>query len=74
MTSKKDSKKERLQNVHRLAWSLDEASVATGLSISGLRRAIRAGNLEVVRVRRRTLILDEILKAWLASHSLPKAG
>ncbi len=72
MTIKEQAKAQRLQSVPRKAWSVAEVAASTGLSYAGIRREIAAGHLVTVKMRRRTLILDEDFRIWLAS--LPKVG
>ena len=71
---KKEAKEKRLRNVERKAWSLDEIAASTSISYAGLRREIREGRLEILKVGRRTIVLDDKFQAWLASKSLPQAG
>lgn len=54
---------------HRVAWSLQDISRATGLSLSFLRNDVRRGVLRVKRFGRRVLVLDEDLKAYLSEGS-----
>lgn len=54
-----------MQNSQKLAWSLTEISKQTGLSVSFLRKEIRAGRLPVKRFGRRILVLDADLNAYL---------
>ena len=74
MTTKKESKTKRLASVPKVAWSLADLAVATGLSYAGLRREVNAGNLKTIHVGRRCLVLEEDRLSWLASKSLPQAG
>jgi excisionase family DNA binding protein len=54
-----------------LTYSIDEAVKATGIGRSCLYEEISGGRLRAVKRGRRTLILADDLKAWLAS--LPPA-
>ena len=53
----------------KLAWSLIEISKQTGLSVSFLRKEIRAGRLPIKRFGRRVLVLDADLNAYLNNGS-----
>lgn len=53
----------------RLAWGLAEISKHTGLSVSFLRKEIRAGHLSVKRFGRRVLVRDEDLRLYLERGS-----
>ena len=49
----------------KLAWPIDEAAAATGLSKGFFRKIIASGELKVTRAGRRVLIRDSDLRAWL---------
>lgn len=49
----------------KLAWRLDEAAAATGLSIQFLRKEVRANKLKTQRLGRCVVILDKELKRYL---------
>lgn len=53
----------------RMAWSLEEISNFTGLSVAFLRNEIRGGRLPFKKFGRRILILDEDLQSYLANGS-----
>jgi excisionase family DNA binding protein len=53
----------------RMAWSLEEISNSTGLSVAFLRNELRAGRLTFKKFGRRVLILDEDLQSYLANGS-----
>ena len=53
----------------RMAWSLDEISNFTGLSVAFLRNEIRAKRLPFKEFGRRILILHEDLQSYLANGS-----
>jgi excisionase family DNA binding protein len=55
--------------MQKLAWSLIEISKQTGLSVSFLRKEIRAGRLPIKRFGRRILVLDADLNAYLSQDS-----
>ncbi|HMI50692.1 MAG TPA: helix-turn-helix domain-containing protein [Candidatus Saccharimonadales bacterium] len=50
---------------NRIAYDLKEGSVASKISISMLRRAIREGKLKASRVGRRVIIPSENLKKFI---------
>jgi excisionase family DNA binding protein len=52
----------------RIAGSVEDASVWSGLSRAELWRHIRSGELPSVAVGRRRLVMWEDLRAWLISH------
>jgi len=49
----------------KLAWDIQEAASATGLSKAYFRKIIAAGELKTTRAGRRVLIRDSDLRAWL---------
>lgn len=49
----------------RMAWSVSETSLTTGLSPGFIRKEIKAGRLRARRAGRRVLILDGDLRAYL---------
>jgi excisionase family DNA binding protein len=53
----------------RISWGLTEASVATGISVATLKRAVRAGKLRTSKVGRRTLVLNEDLQRFIRGDS-----
>jgi excisionase family DNA binding protein len=53
----------------RMAWSLEEISNFTGLSVAFLRNEIRGRRLPFKKFGRRVLILDEDLQSYLANGS-----
>lgn len=57
----------------RVAWSLAEIAESMNLSIGFLRNEVRRGRLNVKKFGRRTLVLDEELRRYLAEGS-PKDG
>ena len=62
---------DRISLAERLAYSQREASIVSGISPAELRAAIRAGQLPVSRIGKRTLrILRADLEAWLRSHRI----
>ncbi len=57
----------------RVAWSLAEISESMNLSIGFLRNEVRRGRLNVKKFGRRTLVLDEELRRYLAEGSPKEA-
>lgn len=53
----------------RLAWGLIDISKQTGLSVSFLRKEIKAGRLAVRKFGRRVLVRDEDLRLYLDQGS-----
>ena len=53
----------------RLAWGLADIAKQTGLSVSFLRKEIKAGRLSVRRFGRRVLVRDEDLRLYLEQGS-----
>ena len=53
------------QSQPKLAWPIDEAAQATGLSKGFFRKIIANGELRATRAGRRVLIRDCDLRAWL---------
>jgi len=49
----------------RMAWSIAETSICTGLSSGFIRKEIKAGKLRVRRAGKRVLILDRGLREYL---------
>jgi excisionase family DNA binding protein len=56
----------------KLAYNINEAAAALGISRSTLYEIIRAGELEMGKLHGRSVILAENLKAWLDSHYQPE--
>jgi excisionase family DNA binding protein len=54
---------------HRVAWSIEDAARAMGISKSTMRRAIAQGSLSVSRIGRRIVISDEILHRFVQDQS-----
>jgi len=54
-----------------MAFSVDDACRASGLGKTTIYAAIRAGELEVLKVGDRTLLEPEELRRWLASKRQP---
>jgi hypothetical protein len=57
-----------------LAYSLDEAPEVAGLGITKIKEAIAAGELAVVEIGKRVLVLDEDLRAYLARHRVTRGN
>ena len=57
-----------------LAYSLDEAPEVCGLGTSKIKEAIAAGELAVVEIGKRVLVLDEDLRAYLARHRVTRGN
>lgn len=64
--------KPRIEQVERLAYSVDEVAVSTALGRDAIYDAIRSGALVARKCGRRTLILRADLHTYLAG--LPDAG
>lgn len=58
----------------RVAWSLAEIAESMNLSIGFLRNEVRRGRLNVKKFGRRTLVLDEELRRYLAEGSPKETG
>lgn len=58
----------------RVAWSLAEIAESMNLSIGFLRNEVRRGRLNVKKFGRRTLVLDEELRRYLAEGSPKEAS
>jgi excisionase family DNA binding protein len=54
----------------KIAHSIDGACEAADLGRTSVYEAIRAGELRARKLGRRTIIMDEDLRAWLASLPL----
>jgi excisionase family DNA binding protein len=50
---------------NRIAWTLNDAAKATGLSVAFFKKVIKNGEIAATKAGARTLILDEDLRAWL---------
>lgn len=57
------------QKTERLAWRLNEVSIATGFSLQFLRKLDREGQLPTRRRGSAVYILDSDLRRWLESGS-----
>jgi hypothetical protein len=55
----------------RLAFTIPQLTIASGISRTGIYREIQAGRLEIRKVGRRTVVLIEDAKRWLASLPRP---
>jgi len=53
----------------KIAYSIDEAALCSGICRDYIYRAIREGKLEARKLGRRTIITDEALRSYL--NSLP---
>lgn len=53
----------------RIAWSLTEISILTGLSLGYLRNEQRSGRLPIKKFGRRVVVLDQDLQAYLTRGS-----
>ena len=56
--------------VGKIAHSVDGACDAAGVGRTSIYEAIRAGELKARKLGRRTIILDDDLRQWLASLPL----
>jgi excisionase family DNA binding protein len=54
------------ERLPKLAYTIPQAQEVTGLSRSLIYEAIKLGELQSIKVRRRRLILHDDLLAWLA--------
>lgn len=52
----------------RLGWSLGELSAATGLSVGLLRKEVRCGALQVRRIGRRVIVLEEDWRRYISGR------
>ena len=59
-----DSKTTRLSN------TIPEAVARTGCSRTGLYEAIQRGDLPIIKIGHKTLILETDLKKWLRGHRM----
>jgi hypothetical protein len=57
-----------------LAYSLDEAPEVAGLGTTTIKEAIRDGDLPVVEIGKRVLVLDEDPRAYLARHRVTRGN
>lgn len=57
-----------------LAYSVQDAAAATGVSPDVIRRAIKAGNLPVKYPTTRPVVLVDDLRAWLESSPTERAS
>lgn len=55
----------------RMSYSIREAAALTGLSVSGVQRWIRRGDVTVVRIGRRVLIPRSALRAFFDDTDQP---
>jgi excisionase family DNA binding protein len=53
--------------IRRYAYSIEEVTKLTGLGRSSIYEEIRDGRLRIRKAGRRSLVLPDDLKAWLAS-------
>lgn len=51
-----------------LAYSISQAVKISGVGRSTLYAAIKAGDLETLKIGARRLVMDEALRAWLSAH------
>jgi excisionase family DNA binding protein len=54
--------------INRLSNTIPEAVARTGCSRTKLYEAIQRGELAIIKLGHRTLILEADLKKWLCSH------
>jgi hypothetical protein len=57
----------------RIAWSLAEIALSTGLSISFLRKEAKRGTLQIKKFGRRVLVLNEDLENYLSRSNQREA-
>lgn len=63
--------KGKVTQLERIAWSLEEVSKKTGLSLGFLRNDVKATRLRVRKFGRRVLVLDNDLRQYLNAGSAP---
>lgn len=56
-----------LPPLEKLAYSVDEARARVGISRNSIYKEISAGRLKVTKIGRRSIILADDLRAWLAA-------
>jgi hypothetical protein len=57
-----------------LAYTLDEIPQVARVGISKIKEEIAAGELPVVKIGKRTLVLDEDLRTYLARHRVTRGN
>jgi hypothetical protein len=57
-----------------LAYTIDEIPQAARIGISKIKEEIAAGELPIVKIGNRTLVLDEDLRAYLARHRVTRGS
>jgi hypothetical protein len=57
-----------------LAYTIDEIPQAARIGISKIKEEIAAGELPIVKIGKRTLVLDEDLRAYLARHRVTRGN
>jgi excisionase family DNA binding protein len=61
-------------NTSRLAWKLGDAAIALGVGQSTLRKEVAQGRLKSVRMGRRILIEDSVLRAYVGAAAAANGG
>jgi hypothetical protein len=61
---------EESKNIKKLAWTLQEISESTGLSLAFYRKEVKAKRLKIINLGRRIVVLDEDLVDYLKSGSV----
>ena len=57
--------------IQPIAHPINRAVVVSGISRSGLYERIKSGELSIIKIGRRTLILDEDLRALVNCYRIP---
>ena len=60
----------RTEKVDPIARSIENVVASTGLGRTKVYAAIRDGELPIVKIGKRTLVLDEDLRAWLRRNRI----
>jgi excisionase family DNA binding protein len=64
----------RFETVAPLTRSIAEVVAATGIGRTKVYEAIRDRDLPIVKIGKRSLVLDEDLRAWLRRHRIGGKG
>ena len=58
----------RTETIAPISRSIADVAASTGLGRTKVYAAIRDGELAIVKIGKRSLVLDEDLRAWLRRH------